>query len=128
MFLMTILPSSAKLAMVMNYNYIFTVTSTMSCFVDCASFLYIVGCSVERGGQRFDIPHGDFLIYVDDDDDDDDDDKSDSDGGECQRCLCSNGEAILCEPTNCTSLQPRGCSYQEQSYNHGDTFDVSSIK
>ena len=90
---------------------------------------YIVGCSVERGGLKFDISHGDFFIYVDDDDDDDDDDDtSDSDeSGECQRCLCSNGESTLCESANCTALQPLGCSYQGQSYNHGDTFDVSLI-
>ena len=87
--------------------------------------MFSVGCSVERGGQSFDVPHGEFFIYTDDDDDD----KSDSDDDdECQRCLCSNGEAALCEPANCTALQPLGCSYQRQSYNHGDTFDVSYVE
>ena len=70
------------------------------------------------------MPHGDFFIYVDDSDDDKGD--SDEDDG-CQRCLCRNGEANLCESTNCTSLQPLSCSYQGQSYNHGDTFEVNHL-
>ena len=88
--------------------------------------LFSVGCSVERGGQKFDVPHGDFFIYVDDDDDDDSSDSDDN--NECQRCLCSNGEPTLCEAANCTAVKPFGCSYQGQSYNHGDTFDVSLMQ
>lgn len=85
-----------------------------------------VGCSVERGGQKFDVPHGEFFIYVDDDDDDadSDDSHSDDDDAECKRCLCRNGEATLCETTNCTALLPASCSYEGESYEHGDTFEV----
>ena len=66
-----------------------------------------VGCTVVRGDQTFDVDHGDYFVDVDN----------------CQRCLCNNGEATLCEPSVCTALQqdPEGC---EPNYKHGDTFQV----
>ena len=72
--------------------------------------LCAVGCTVDRGGQSFSVTHGDFFLNID----------------SCQRCLCSNGQATLCEQAVCTALQraPQGCSYQGRSYNHGDEIQV----
>ena len=70
-----------------------------------------VGCTVIRAGQAFNVPHGDFFVNVDD----------------CERCLCNNGEATMCEPSVCTALQrsPPTCDYEGQSYTHGETFQVT---
>ena len=68
------------------------------------------GCTVDRAGQTFDVSHGDFFVNVDD----------------CERCLCNNGEAIMCEPSVCVALQrsPPTCSYEGQTYTHGESFQV----
>ena len=72
---------------------------------------FVVGCSVVRAGQMYDVTNGDFFVDVDN----------------CQRCLCNNGEATFCEASVCTGLQrsPRGCTFEGVNYGHGDTFEVS---
>ena len=70
----------------------------------------LVGCTIERGGQTFDVDHGDYFVDAD----------------KCQRCLCNNGVATFCEPSVCTALQrvPPDCIYKGQSYKHGENFRV----
>ena len=80
-----------------------------------ACYFSTVGCDILRNGQIFNVPHGDFFVNVDN----------------CERCLCNNGEATMCEPSVCVALQrsPPECVYEDESYNHGERFQVySAIK
>ena len=71
---------------------------------------HTVGCDVLRGGQTFDVPHGEYFVNVDD----------------CERCLCNNGDMTMCESSVCVALQqsPPECVYEDESYNHGELFQV----
>lgn len=74
-------------------------------------------CTVQKGGYMYGIPHGEYIINM----------------AECTRCLCENGQAILCESSAVcrafsTNIQDTQCDYDGHSYEHGETFDVRKVK
>lgn len=84
---------------------------------ECSAVIYnlLVGCTIQRRGENFTVPHGEYFVDIDG----------------CQRCLCSNGDATRCEPAPiciaANQQSPEACFHKGQNYRSGERFQVMNI-